>query len=96
MGIKIVDNKTEMVLFGSLMVGDVFRWQNYLCVKTESYFSYAQISEYFDDYYAIEDVEDLESQGFHTYNCWSLSHSNPMRFDVSSKVEKINVELHIV
>lgn len=96
MSIKIIDNKTEMVTFGSLMVGDVFRWQNYLCIKTEGYFSYSQINEYFDDYYAIEDIEDLEHQGFNPYNCWSISHSNPMRFDVTSKVEKISVELHIV
>ena len=96
MGIKIIDNNTEMVTFGSLAVGDVFRWQNYLCIKTETYFSVAQINEYFDNYYAIEDFEDLENEGFHPYNCWSISHSNPMRFDVTSKVEKIDVELHIV
>lgn len=96
MGIKIVDNKTEMVTLGTIKLGEVFRWQNHLCVRTEPFFSLAQIHEYFDDYYAIEDVEDLENQGFNTYNCWSLSNSCPLRLDITTKVEKINVELHIV
>ena len=96
MAIKIIDNKIEMVTFGSIKLGDVFKWQNHLCVRTEPFFSLAQIHEYFDDYYVIEELDDLEREGFNTYNCWSLSNSCPLRLDTSTKVEKINAELHIV
>lgn len=96
MAIKIIDNKTEMVTFGSLVVGDVFKWQNHLCIKTESSFSFDQLNEYFDNFYAIEEIEDLENEGFLPYNCWSISNNCLMRFDLSSKVEKIDAELHIV
>lgn len=96
MAIKIIDDKTEMVTLGSIKLGDVFKWQNHLCVRTEPFFSLAQIHEYFDNFYAIEDIEDLENEGFLPYNCWSLSGSCPLRLDTSTKVEKINAELHIV
>ena len=96
MSIKIIDNKIEMVTFGSLAVGDVFKWQNHLCVKTESCFSFEQLNEYFDEYYAIECIEDLENEGYVPYNCWSVSNHCSMRFDLSTKVERVNVEIHIL
>jgi succinylglutamate desuccinylase len=84
--------------FCTVTVGEIFRFNENIFIRTEDFFSAQNIEEYLESESPIRDVDDMYCE-YSAYNaiCLSTEKFNPFScFDDYTAVEVVEAELHIV
>lgn len=96
---KVVESKRKnMKDFCTVKVGEIFRFNGNVFIKTEDFFSTQNIEEYFERAGAMNDIDDMHCE-YSAYNaiCLSTEKFNPFScLGDYTEVEVVEAELHIV
>lgn len=96
---RVIESKRKnMKDFCNVKVGEVFRFNGNVFIRTEDFFSTQNIEEYLENESSIRDVDDMYCE-YSAYNaiCLSTEKHNPFSsFDDYTEVEVVEAELHIV
>ena len=96
---KIVELKRKnMKDFCTVKVGEIFRYNGNVFIRTEDFFSAQNVEEYFEHEDTMRDVDDMYCE-HNPYNaiCLSTEKFNPFScIDDYTEVEVVEAELHIV
>lgn len=93
---KVIDStKKNRHYFMEVGLGKTFRTDERVFVKIANVFSDEDISEYFESYYTLNDVEELHDD-IGVLNAYCLDGCFLTHFDNDDPVEPIDCEIHIV
>ena len=93
---RVIDStKKNQPFFMEVSLGKTFRKDGRVFVKTIDTFSKEDISDFLDDYYAINRVEELRDN-ISVLNAYCLDGCFLTHFDIDDPVELVDCEIHIV
>jgi hypothetical protein len=93
---RVIDNSRKIrPFFMEVGLGKTFRTDERVFVKIANVFSDEDVSEYLDNYYEINDVEELRDN-IGVLNAYCLDGCFLTHFDADDPVELVDCEIHIV
>lgn len=96
---KIIEEKRKNIVhFGDINIGTIFRFNGHIFIKTAEFFSVENLRIFFNDNEIMNEVDDMYKD-FDAYTAFCLSTETHCPFSVfydNAEVEIINAELHIV
>lgn len=93
---RVIDNSRRIQpFFMEVNLGQTFRSNGNVFVKIAESFSGLEISEFLDDYYAINHIEEL-CDNISVLNAYCLDECFLTHFDDDEFVELVDCEIHIV